>query len=414
MKELILSSLENPGELEKLYRKNKSHFKQEFNSLYLELKGQAVADFWHERLNFESEAIFWGSRKEWQFVLITALIAGIFAKFPAIFDLDEEFFYPRNLGFIVFPFVTAYFAWKNQLSSKAVGIIGVIIGIGLLYINLLPDNSDSDTLALACIHLPLLLWSVLGYAFVEGKMNYLTGRLDYLRFNGDAVVMGAILLLSGLLMSGITIGLFNLIGIKIEEIYMEWIAVFGLAAAPLVATHLTQTNSQLVNKVSPIVAKIFSPLVLIMLVIYLGAIIYSGKDPYNDREFLLLFNMLLIGVMGLVFFSVAESENEEKKNMGNWVLMLLSVVTVIVNGIALSAIAFRIAEWGFTPNRTAVLGINILMLIHLLMVSRNLIRTVQGKSQITEVGKTIVKYLPVYFIWTLLVVFLFPLIFGFE
>ncbi|TDQ16658.1 uncharacterized protein DUF4153 [Algoriphagus boseongensis] len=414
MKNQIQSNIDKPSELEKLYRKNKSHFKQEFNSIYPEIKGQALADFWNERLNFESESISWGSRKEWQFVIIAALIAGFFAKFPAIFSIDEEFFYPRNMAFVAFPFVSAYFLWKNKTDAQVWGKIAGIIAISLVYINLLPDNSESDTLVLACIHLPLLLWAVLGFSFVEGKMGYLPGRLDYLRFNGDAVVMGAILLLSGLLMSGITIGLFGLIGIKIEKFYMEWIAVFGLASAPLVATHLTQTNPQLVNKVSPIVAKIFSPLVLIMLVIYLGAIIYSGKDPYNDREFLLLFNMLLIGVMGLIFFSVAESAEEGKNKMGNWVLMSLSIITVIVNGIALSAIAFRISEWGITPNRMAVLGVNILMLIHLLMVSKNLIRTVQGKSKLEEVGLTIVRYLPIYFLWTALVVFGFPWLFGFK
>ncbi|MEX2568811.1 MAG: hypothetical protein WD431_22910, partial [Cyclobacteriaceae bacterium] len=39
-----------------------------------------------------------------------------------------------------------------------------------------------------------------------------------------------------------------------------------------------------------------------------------------------------------------------------WVLLLLSAVTIIVNGITLSAILFRISEWGITPNRAAVLG----------------------------------------------------------
>jgi hypothetical protein len=128
----------------------------------------------------------------------------------------------------------------------------------------------------------------------------------------------------------------------------------------------------------------------------------------------MLFNMLLIGVMALIFFSVAESSKEEKSGLGVWVLVLLSLVTIMVNGVALSAIAFRIAEWGITPNRMAVLGVNILMLIHLLIVSSKLIQTVRRKIQLEEVGLILVKYLPIYFIWTAIVVFLFPLIFGFK
>jgi hypothetical protein len=414
MKEIILDNLNNPSELERLYRKNKSEFKAIFNDLYPEIQGNGLADFWHERLNFDSDFISWGTVNEWKFVIIAALLAGVLAKFPAFFSLNEEFFYPRNLGFIVFPFVIAYFARKNKISQIPLILTSVAILISALYINLLPDNPESDTLALACIHLPLMLWGLLGFIFSGAKATDLPKRLAYLNFNGDAVIMGAILLLSGLLMSGITVGLFGLIGLNIERFYFDYIAIFGLAAAPLVATHLTQTNPQLVNKVPPIIAKIFSPLVLIMLVIYLGAIVYAGKDPYNDREFLLLFNMLLIGVMGLIFFSVAESSGEGKSGSGTWVLVLLSIVTIIVNGIALSAIAFRISEWGITPNRLAVLGVNILMLIHLLMVSRKLVQTVQKKTQLSEVGFTLVRYLPVYLLWTALVVFLFPLIFGFE
>mgnify|MGYP005858561527 FL=1 len=196
--------------------------------------------------------------------------------------------------------------------------------------------------------------------------------------------MGAVLGLSGMILSGIAIGLFSLIGLQIERFYLEYIGLFGLVAAPLVATHLTQTNPQLVNKVPPIVAKIFSPLVLVMLVIYLGAILYSGKNPYNDREFLLLFNGLLIGVMALIFFSVAESSDLENAYIFKWVLTLLSLITILVNGIALSAIAFQMSEYGITPNRMAVLGIDVLMLIHLLLISRELILSLQKDTPYQE------------------------------
>ncbi len=414
MSNQILANLEAPSQLEVLYRKDKNAFKKEFMEIYPDIKNLQIAEFWFERLKDNPDRVSWGSLSEWKFVLIAALLAGILAKFPAIFSIDEEFFYPRNIGFIALPFVTAYFAWKNNLSLKSLSIPFGVILIAALYINLLPENQESDTFILACIHLPLLLWALLGFVFSGAKIKDLTRRLDFLNFNGDAVIMGGILLLAGGLLSGITIGLFSLIGLQIEEFYFEYIVVFGLAAAPLVATHLTQTNPQLVNKVPPIIAKIFSPLVLIMLVIYLGAIVYAGKDPYNDREFLMIFNMLLIGVMALIFFSVAESSKEEKSGPGIWVLVLLSIVTILVNGVALSAIAFRIAEWGITPNRMAVLGVNILMLIHLLLVSKKLILAVQKKQEITQVGLTLVKYLPIYFIWTAIVVFLFPVVFGFE
>lgn len=414
MRDEILSNMHNPGQLEKLYRSNKVPFKRAFSNIYPELKGNIIADYWNERLSYESDEISWGSRNEFLFVVAVSFMAGLLAKLPAIFSISEDFYYPRNAGFLVFPFLAAYFAWKNKLAVNKIAWLTGAVLVCLVYINSLPNPAKSDTLILACIHLPLLLWGILGISFAGDELRNYRKRLDYLRFNGDLAVMTALLVFSGMLMTGVTIGLFELIGFQIEDFYFENIVVFVLPAVPIAAAYLTQTNPQLVSKVSPVIAKIFSPLVLVMLVIYLGAIIFSGKDPYNDREFLLLFNLLLIGVMALIFFSVAESAAKEKSVSGIWVLLLLSIVTVVVNGIALSAISFRISEWGITPNRVAVLGGNVLMLVHLLIVTVMLFKTVTKKAALSEVGKSIALYLPVYFIWTIVVVFIFPLLFGFK
>lgn len=414
MHDEILSNINNPGQLEKLFRLNKAEFKKKFNILYPQLSGNALAEFWQERLNNESDSISWGTKNELGLVALLSLIAGIFIKLPAIFSIDDEFFYPRNAGIIVFAALTAYFAWKNKLPVNKSIFISAVGLISLVYINLLPNNPESNTLTLVCIHLPLLLWGLFGLSFLGNEPQSFLKRLEFLRFNGDLVVMSGLFLIAGGLMTGITIGLFELIGLKIQEFYFQYVVIFGLPMVPIVAVFLTQNNPQLVNKVSPVIAKLFSPLVLVMLLIYLGAIVISGKDPYNDREFLLIFNLLLVGVMALIFFSVAESSTNEKNSFGKLVLLMLSVITIIINGIALSAILFRISEWGITPNRLAVVGVNIIMLIHLLSVTYKLFKSVNKKSGLTEVGEAIVLYLPIYLIWAFVVVFIFPSVFGFN
>ncbi|WP_207512564.1 hypothetical protein [Longitalea luteola] len=414
MKEEIRAHLNEPRQLERMYRANKSLFKRSFSSLYPELSGNPLADFWNERLNYEGDDINRATRKELLFVLFAVLFAGTIAKLPALLPIDEEFFYSRNAGFIIFPILSAYFGWKNKLSiPKIVFIVGISLA-SLVFINFLPDNKNSDTLILSCIHLLLVLWSVTGFAFVGERENDVEKRLNFLSYNGDLVVMTTLIVLAGGILSGITIGLFSLIGLHIEKWYMQNVVIFGLPAAPVLGTFLTQTNPQLVGKVSPVIARIFSPLVLVMLVIYLVAIIYSGKDPYNDREFLLVFNALLIGVMAIIFFSVAETTKATKSQAETWVLTLLSVVTLIVNGIALSAILFRISAWGITPNRAAVLGGNVLILINLLLVTWQLIRVLAKKTELSGVGKVISFYLPVYCIWAGFVTFLFPFLFAHQ
>ena len=414
MKDEILAHINNPGQLEKIYRANKQSFKRAFGSIYPQIKGNSIADCWNERLNYETNEISWGGGRDLLFVIIAALIAGLIAKLPAILHLNEEFFYSRNIGFIVFPMLTAFFAWKNQLSiGKTIFIAGATLA-GIIFINTLPENKQSSTLVLSSIHLPLFLWSFLGFAFVNDQKNNVEKRLGFLSYNGDLIVMTTLIVIAGGILTGVTIGLFSLIGMNIEQFYFENIVVFALPAAPIMATYLIRTNPQLVGKVSPVIAKIFSPIVLVMLIIYLIAIMYSGKDPYNDREFLLIFNALLIGVMAIIFFSVAESSKKEVSRVEMWILFLLSVVTIIVGGIALSAILYRISEYGITPNRAAVFGSNVLILINLLMVTAQLFKAVSGKKDISGVGKIISTYLPVYAVWTIIVTFIFPLIFGFK
>ena len=410
----ILAHLNDAKQLERLYRSNRSQFKRDYESLPAELKTTPLAVFWNERLNYESDEINWGTKTDLVFIVGAALIAGFIAKLPAIFAIPEEFFYQRNIGFIIFPVLMAYFAWNHKLSVGKVLMIVAATLLAFLFINFLPENNASDTLVLACVHVVLFLYGILGFAFVGEIRNAFDKRLDYLKYNGDLVVMTTLIVIAGGIMTGLTIGLFSVIGIDIEQFYFQNVVIFGLPAAPIFGTYLTRANPNLVGKVSPVIAKVFSPLVLVMLVIYLVAMVSSSKNPYNDREFLLIFNLLLIGVMAIIFFSVAAKSKGISTQLEMWILTSLSVVTLLVNGIALSAIIMRIAEWGVTPNRAAVLGANVLVLIHLILVTVQLFKVSSRKSEISAVGRAIAVFLPVYLGWTMVVTFLFPYIFGFK
>lgn len=414
MKDEIMSGLEDPHQLESLYRSDRTGFKQAFAALYPQIADHSLAAFWNARLNFVKEVPGLVNRRELCFVVMAAVVAAVIAKIPAIFPVADEFFYTRNVGFIVFPVLSAYFAWKNKMLPGHILFIVLTMLAGLIFINSLPGNMLNDTVTLSCIHLVFFLWSVFGFAFTGESWRDPQRRLSFLKYNGDLVVMTTLILIAGAILTGITIGLFSLIRISIERFYFDYVVITGLAAAPVIATYLIQTNPHLVGKVSPVIARIFSPIVLVMLIIYLLAMAITGKDPFNDREFLLVFNLLLIGVMAIIFFSVAEASKTERNPAEIWVLFLLSVVTIVVNGIALSAILFRISSWGVTPNRLAVLGGNILILVNLLLVMYQLYRSARKKEVLDGVGRVIAMFLPVYFAWTIIVTFLFPFIFCFK
>ena len=414
MRNEILNNIDNPKQLEKLYRDNKASFKKEFNQIYPGHQENRSLSFWHERLNFEKEKQAIGSKNEIIIVIAFALIAGLIANIPNFSGIDKSRFFTRNISFIVFPVLSSYFIWKQKLAFKQWLFPLMATLIAAMYINLLPNNTNSSSITLSFIHIPIFLWATFGYSFLGEHINSNQSRISFLRYNGDLVVMSGILFLSTIVFSAITINLFGLIGINIEEFYSQKIMVWGLAAIPIVATYLIQTNAQLINKVSPIIAKIFTPLVCVNLFIYLLAMMYTKKYPYQDRNLLLLFNVLLMGVMALILFSVAEAGKNAKSKFNLIMLFSLSVLTIIVNSIALAAISFRLIEFGISPNRIAVLGGNLLIFINLVLVCYKLFLACFKNAAIEAIEKSIASYLPIYAIWTGLVAFLIPVLFQFK
>ena len=414
MKDSILAHIDNPAQLEKLYRENNAEFKKQFNVIYPNYKDKLGLQVWNERLNYESEKLALGGKNEISAVIILILFGGLIANIPNLTGINEESFFSKNIPLIIFPILSAYFIWIQKIEFNKIWFPIIAIVISAIYVNLIPNYNKSDSAMLVGIHLPMFLWSILGYAYIGAKLNDHPRKIEFLKFNGDLIIMCGIILLSCMVFTLITFGLFELINIKIEENYFRYFAIWWIAAIPMIASFLLQNNPQLINKVSPIIAKIFTPLVFINLLIYLTAVIYTGKYPYNDRNLLLVFNVLLIGVMALILFSVAEAGKNNKGLFTLYILFGLSILTIIINSIALSAISFRILQYGMTPNRIAVLGGNILIFIHLLMVSFKLYKSVRNKAKIEEVETSIAQFLPIYSIWTAIIVFILPFIFHYK
>lgn len=414
VKEEILRHIDNPKELEKLYRKNKTGFQRVFNAVYPEIQAYTSAQVWNERLNFEQGDLFLGPKKEMLFVLLAALVTGLLARIPEVTGMNADYFFIRNIGLVGSPMLMAYFLWKQETALRQILVPLVAVVLSAVYINFLPNHPTSSSILLACIHLPVFLWTLLGYSFAGGNWKSHSQRINFLRFNGDFAVMSALLVLAGALFTGITIGLFELIGLHIQEFYAKHIVIWGISAIPILSTYLVLNNPQLVNKISPLIARIFTPLVFITLLVFLIAIIYTGKNVYNDRNFLLLFNGLLIAVMAIILFSVTEITKNTENKLNLLIVFGPSLLSLILNGIALSAIAFRLSEFGITPNRMAVLGANLLIFINLLFVAYQLFRILKGKAHVQQLENSIVVLLPVYGIWSIVVTFLFPLLFNFA
>jgi len=416
MNEELKANLGNPEMLEKLYRDDRQAFKAAFDKILPEIEGTETAKFWKARLQYDfspaglKALVF----PEVLTVLVICVITGFLIKIPALFSLSypDEIFYWKNAAIIVFFGLVLFTFWLNKVRElKKIIITALIFLIAVLYINLLPSDSQGASVKLAYIHLPFLMWFTYGIAFTGFDFRDLNKRIGFIRFIGDLVIVYALLAIAGGLLTAITIGLFSSIGLNIEKFYGEYIVMMGAAAAPVVAAFLIEKFPALVSKTAPVIAAIFSPMVFITLIIFLITILVTGKDPYNDRDFLLIFNIMLLGVMGIIIFSISESSVVKNQKYNAIILFALSVVTIITDLIALSAIFYRLGQYGLTPNRLAVLVSNILVLINLIMIMINLFRINFKKKDFSIVEMTVSKFLPVYLGWIVIVIFGFPVIF---
>ncbi len=126
----------------------------------------------------------------------------------------------------------------------------------------------------------------------------------------------------------------------------------------------------------------------------------------------MVFNGILLVVLAVTIFSIVESDSDEKKNISDYINFVLIVLALIIDSVALSAIVFRLSSYGITPNRLAVLGVNILIWANLIWIMLSYMRFLQNKSGPLPIQDAVTKYLPIYGLWAAFVIFTFPILFN--
>jgi hypothetical protein len=409
---LIIENIENPHELERMFRKEPGAFKKSFSYAWEQNPDSQVLAVWYERLHFKEASNTEKAsllQKDFLSMGILAILAGISARIILHF-VEQQAIAPINLVFGILPFIAAYFIYNNTPKKNVIYTLVSLFLISGIYLNMLPLEYK-DSIILAYLHVPIFLWVLLGLAFTGNEYGIGSTRLAYLKFNGEFCILYAIMAISGMLLTALTMQLFGFVGMDIEEFYFKNVVLFGAAALAIVATYLVSRNLKLAKNIAPYIAKIFSPLVLATLFVYLIMVIWVGKNPFLDRNFLISFNGILLSVLAVTIFSITESGTDEKKNISDYINFALIVLALIIDSVALSAIVFRLSSYGITPNRLAVLGANILIWANLIWIMLSYMRFLQNKTGPSTIQDAVTKYLPVYGLWAAFVIFTFPLIF---
>lgn len=413
MKQQIIDNINDPGKLEQLYRQDP----RDFDRCFSEISGSydtPLVSFWKIRLAPDRSDEKKGSqRKDLITTIVLSLFTAVWILIPAVFaGVDREFFYLRDLPLIAFNGIILYSFWINKISDvKKWVLYGALLLVTGLFINLLPAVTTGSVL-IAVIHVPLMLWCFFGLTYVQFDYPSVSRRMDFIRFNGELIIMTGLILLAGGLLTVITLGLFSVIGMDIMKFYSDFIAVPGGVAAPVIAFYLIRTYPDITRKIAPVIAKVFTPVVVITLAVYLVSLIFSSSGIFENRELLIIFNAMLLAVLSLIIFSISEIDKEKSGNKNILILFLLSVLAIVINSIALIAIIARVFN-GLTPNRTVVLITNILVFVNLIVLAVNLFRSGFKGIPPETIEKPVAGYLTVYAVWTVTAIFILPLIFGF-
>lgn len=345
-----------------------------------------------------------------------AVAAALAIKVPALFgaELGTAMIYPRNLSLFVLPLLTAYFAWKRQLTTVLRVCLALCFVGAAIFANVFPFVPDSHTEVLTALHLPIALWLVVGISYAGGRWWAGGGRMDFVRFSGELLIYYVLIALGGGVLTGFTILMFNAIGMNAEWVGEGWLIPCGAMGAVIIASWLVEAKQSVVENMAPVLTRLFTPLFTVMLLAFLSTMFWTGRPIDIQREVLIAFDLLLVLVVALVLYSASARDPEAPPDFFDRLQLVLVISALLVDAVALTAILSRISEFGFTPNRVAALGENLILLVNLSWTAWLYGRFVLGRGSFVALESWQTAYLPVYSVWAAFVVAVFPPLFAFA
>jgi hypothetical protein len=329
------------------------------------------------------------------------------------FDSAHAGFWIRNVTLFVLPLLTAYFAWKRNLERRTITLLGVAFVAAALLANVYPFRANGSTATLTGLHLAIGLWLVVGIAYASNRWRQVAGRMDFIRFSGELFIYYALIALGGIVLTVSLLMIFEAIGLHAEWFIHSWLIPCGAAGAVLVASWLVEAKQSVIENMAPVLTRLFTPLFAALLVTFLGALLWTGRASAIQRDVLIAFDVLLVIVLGLLLYSVSARDPEAPRGLFDGMQVVLVVSALLADAVALWAIAGRITDLGFTPNRLATLGVNVILLVNLAWSAVLYVRFLRGRAPFTTIERWQTTYLPVYAVWAAIVVIVFPPAFGF-
>jgi hypothetical protein len=401
-REKVLENVGRPDVLEDLYRSNRKAFAEIIRAVH-DGESDTAIKFWHTRLFYKPSSPK-GDAKKYIFTAALIVLSWLSIRLGSFFGFHAWEIFPHNvLSLVMFSVTFPLFFAYGQLGPRKILLItipGVVLGAYLFFLIPLPSlNFDSQSANNAFYFSFVLAW----FLVLLSKSDYNLRKLDsknIIEKTGEVMIWTTIFNIGTLIVFGLTLGLFFLIGLDAWTFIFRDIMPIAFVAAPFVSLLVVDGNTK--AKLSVVTANVFLPLILASLVAFGIASIFSETKPFEDRNVFIVYNVMTVIVICVLTFT---SINGIRNRFLGVCSYALPIVTIILNSVTLSAVVFRLAEFGVTPNKVTLLGINMVMLGHLAFMVYLKFR---GRIERN------IAYLPVYFFWSCVVVFVLPFVFRFT
>jgi hypothetical protein len=354
---------------------------------------------------------------------VGAAVAMQVARLLAGFPGEQPAWLGRNVGLLVLPFLAAYFAHRRRLDLRGWALTAAPFGLAAVVVNVYPfgagsgaellANEVSDTELLVALHLPVVLWFACAYPYMGGTLRSHERRMDFVRFTGEWVIYYVLIALGGGVLLGLTGAILEPIGVDVEAV-VEWVLPTGAAGAVIVAAWLVESKQRVVENMAPVLTMIFTPLFAVMLTVAAVTYAVSGVTGAFDRELLGVFDALMVVVLGLVLYAMSAREPSLPPGLMDRVQLLAVASALALDLMVLVVMLARIGDLGFTPNRMAALGLNLVLLVNLAGAAWLSARFLTGRTAFHRLERWQTGYLPVFAVWAAVVVVALPPVFAFR
>lgn len=299
----------------------------------------------------------------------------------------------------------------SRVVAVTLGLAAAAAYVLLLYPTIWPRVFQQQYLSLMVLHLALLAWAGVGVvALTRGRDP--KNRFAFLVKSLEAFVVAGLLAIAGALFTSITFGLFGALGIEPPEWVVRLFIAGGGGLIAVVAVALVydpqaepaqQSFDEGISKLVALLMRLLLPLSVAVLLVYLAFIPFNWREPFENREVLMIFNAMLFAVVALLVGATPVQGSDLSARGQTWLrrgVIALAALALLVSLYALAAILYRTAIDRPTPNRLTFIGWNV---VNILILALLLIHQARAERErwLQAVHKAFAAGTVLYIAWSL-------------